>query len=386
LNYIRQVGETEEEFILRVCADYDKIGTWDKIAMIINEELGWEYTESKYRKQYQKKYLESRLQHSDSKEDILYKERVKNNDKIREFRNGLRQEAREEHFYELIVEAANRLSPIKIPKLEIKPRQTNTSALQLIADEHFGVDFKINGLEFGEVLNEYSPEEFEKRMWKLLNDMVILAEKEHQQEISTFFLGDSLDGILRISQLMSLRYGIVDSCLLYAEFISNWLNELSKYLKVHYYSTYGNHTMLRLLDGKKNSFPNENMQKIIDKFVEIRTENNPNLTIHKNNTEKIFVNIQGFNVLGVHGEEKSAEQALKDYSNLYNKNISYLIFGHKHHPFWEGVGFTKGVIGSGSIMGTDDFAIRLRTGSNPCSTFCIFEQEQGKVQENIINL
>jgi hypothetical protein len=397
LEYTKQVQESDEEFIFRVCKDKESIGSWQDVADILNKELKTEYTESKFRKSYQaymrmfeatksQHFDKSYIQQLDQKEDILYKERTKNNDKIRELRSDLRQEAREEYFWELLSDGISKLKPLQIPKFKIEEKTTDTSPILLISDQHYGTEFQINGLEFGEILNEYSISIFERRMWNLLEKTIVFLEKENYKHLDVFSLGDELDGMIRIGQLMSLKYGVVDSCLMYADFMSNWLNELSKMIHVRYFSTAGNHTMLRLLDNKKESFPNENMQKVIDRFIELQTKNNPNLTVCKNNTDKIFTKIQGSNILGIHGEEKSAEQALKDFSNIYGKELNYIFYGHKHHSHSETVGFCKGTIGVGSIMGTDDFAIRIKTASNPSATYCIFENSHGKVQENIINL
>ena len=51
--YKRFEGESDEELIYRVTGDKDKIGSWQGVADILNELLGTEYTESKFRKQRQ---------------------------------------------------------------------------------------------------------------------------------------------------------------------------------------------------------------------------------------------------------------------------------------------------------------------------------------------
>ena len=52
-SYRRFDGETDEELIYRITGDKDKIGSWQDVADILNELLGTEYTESKFRKQRQ---------------------------------------------------------------------------------------------------------------------------------------------------------------------------------------------------------------------------------------------------------------------------------------------------------------------------------------------
>lgn len=49
----RQENESDEELIYRICSQKDRIGTWQDVADILNELLKSEFTESKFRKQYQ---------------------------------------------------------------------------------------------------------------------------------------------------------------------------------------------------------------------------------------------------------------------------------------------------------------------------------------------
>jgi hypothetical protein len=40
---IRQEGKTEEEIILEICSQKDTIGTWNDVAEILNNLLGYDY-------------------------------------------------------------------------------------------------------------------------------------------------------------------------------------------------------------------------------------------------------------------------------------------------------------------------------------------------------
>ena len=52
-DYKRHKDEGILEYEYRICGYKDQIGTWQDVADLLNEQLGQEYTESKYRKQYQ---------------------------------------------------------------------------------------------------------------------------------------------------------------------------------------------------------------------------------------------------------------------------------------------------------------------------------------------
>ena len=108
IKYKRFENESDEELILRICQDKDKIGTWADVAEILNELTGNEYTESKYRKQFQifqKMLAANQSKFVDSNEQLdeinqarieLEKEKVKLRDERNEYKKIDREQARKE--------------------------------------------------------------------------------------------------------------------------------------------------------------------------------------------------------------------------------------------------------------------------------------------------
>ena len=70
-------------------------------------------------------------------------------------------------------------------------------------------------------------------MWNLLEQVVSIIRKEGFSKIYVYSMGDFEDGLLRVKQLMQLRYGVVEGTVRYADFITNWLNELLFHFQVH---------------------------------------------------------------------------------------------------------------------------------------------------------
>ena len=206
-------------------------------------------------------------------------------------------------------------------------------------------------------------------MWDLFNQTIEVVQKENIDTLNVFSMGDFSDGILRVSQLMKLRYGIVDGTVKYADFISNWLNELTKYVRVNYQSTNGNHTELRMLGQPKSTFAEENMGKVVSEFIKTRLKDNPNFTYIENPTGYIYAELAGCPVLGIHGEVKNMAVAIKEFSSIYGINIQYLLAGHLHHNKSEEVGVNQEVINIGSIIGIDDYSLSLRKTSKSNSSF-----------------
>ena len=393
--YKRQSGESEEEFIYRVCCAKDLIGSWQDVADIINEQLGYEYTESKYRKQYQafQRMFEANREkispvgeYADLQElkREIQKERVKLQTEKSEYARWIREEARDDLIAEKIVEAIRDLPPVKIPEFyRIHP--CGQFAILAFGDEHYGAEFKINGLH-GEVINEYSPDIFERRMWDLQFEIFDLIEKENISVLNVYSLGDFADGILRCEQLRKLRYGVIESTVRYANFIAEWLNGLTERVIVKYQMTYGNHTELRLIGQPKGAFKDENTGLFVREIIATRLENNPNFFMVKNPTGLIYDEVAGFKVLGIHGEVSNMENAINQFSNTYKTPIDILIGGHMHHYKSETVGRNREVINVPSIVGIDDFAMQINKTSNPGATLLLLEECKGIVTEHHIKL
>jgi hypothetical protein len=393
--------ENEEQFIWRLgrAKDSGELDLdWEQISEIINKECredDSEYrNESAYRKPYQqaKRFYEAgvfkdltgekyaEIIRAEQRE--LRKERQKFSDEKLEYNRWLREEARDEHICEKICNAVEDLEKLPIPEPIIIPENDQRQGVLCFADTHYGTEFSIKGL-FGEVLNEYSPEIFEKRMGELLGLTVQKIQKENLTTINVFSLGDELDGIIRCSQLMKLRYGVVESAIKYADYICRWLTTLTYYAKVRFHMTQGNHTELRMLGQPKGTFKEENMGKVIKEFIKTRMSDNSNFEFCENESGMIFDTIAGFNVLGIHGEVKSLARAMQSFTNMYDTNIHILVGGHMHHHQTETVGINKDIISVPSVIGIDDYSMQIGKTSNAGATFFIIEPFKGITEQSL---
>ena len=123
-------------------------------------------------------------------------------------------------------------------------------------------------------------------------------------------------------------------------------------------------------------------EKLID-----RLSDNPNFEFIQNPTGYIYDSqVAGYSVLGIHGEVKNMERALKDFAITYSTHIDYLVGGHKHHQHSENIGIQSDVISAPSIIGVDDYALSLNKTSDPGATLFILEQGKGKTIEYNIKL
>lgn len=395
--------ENEDQYIWKVGQAKDSgliDSTWEEITPRLNTELGIDETEwrgsSAFRKAYrwmqraydnvfrQNGFIGVQGDELDVKMRELEKAKIKLQTEKLEYNRWLREEARDELICEKICNEIRKNNSLVTPE-PIVVDKYNRSAVLAFGDEHYSAEFTIYGL-YGEVINSYSPEIFEQRMWNLFYQTIDIIQKENLTTLYVFALGDFTDGILRCGQLMKLRYGVVEGTVKYANFITNWLNELTKYVKVKYQMVYGNHSELRMLGQPKGTFKEENTGMFVREMIKAYLENNPNFEMIINPTGLIFDNIEGINVLGIHGEVKNMENAIKDFSNTYNTNISILIGGHMHHYKAEAVGINKDVINVPSIIGIDDYSMILNKTSNPGATLFCIEENKGVTIEYKIKL
>lgn len=406
VNLKKEDNENTNEYIWRMC-DYKDKGlldlNWEQVGELINKELFGSdeelyRTSSAYRKPYQyaKDFYDDvfkKRMYSDDNEAIkkmddlkrdIQKERIKLNTTRVEYNKWLRENARDELIVEEICKSISNLSPLEKPAY-IQNKYSTKEYCLVFGDEHYGTEFELTDL-LGNVINSYSPEIFEKRMWDLFYQVIDIIKKEDINTLNVYSMGDFSDGCLRVSQLMKLRYGVIDGTIKYANFISNWLNELTKYVRIRFQMTDGNHTELRMLGQPKGTFVEDNMGKIVKEFIKIRLEDNNNFTFIENPTGYIYDNLAGNIILGIHGETRSLEKTLKDLSAIYNTQIKYLFAGHLHHSKLEEIGINSEVINIPSIIGVDPYALSLNKTSNASAKLFIFEEGKGRTCEYTFKL
>ena len=323
---------------------------------------------------------------SSSEKIAIQKERYKLQTERLELNKFIRELSRDELISEKIIEAIYNLEPLKIPEY-IEPVSNKKSYLLAFGDCHYGISFDIKDL-FGNTINEYSPEIFEHRMWELMYKVISIVRKENIDELNIWELGDGLQGIIRLnSQLMKLKYGIVESSIKYANFLATWLNELSEYVRIKFQMVIdSNHNQLRICNAPKNAFSEENMSKVMIALIRERVKDNQNIVIIDNPTGMNYGLMSTYSTLGIHGEVKNLENSLNDFSRAYQTHLDYVIGAHCHHSNSKEVGINAEVLTIRSIVGVDPYGMSLNKTSNPGASLFVFEQCEGLICEHKIKL
>jgi hypothetical protein len=315
----------------------------------------------------------------------VYKERQKLRDEKNEYNAWLRSESRTELFYERIDEASNKLMSRKV-RIIPNPIKINNNDVKLViafADAHYDENFKIEGLN-NDILNEYNIEIFKERMIKLRDEVIDFALLHNIKELYICDMGDVVSGLIHVNQLKSLKHNIVDAILDYADFIEEWLNDLSmRGFYINFYTSEGNHSDLRLLGGKKGDTEGENLEKIYSRVIYKAFKDNQNIIINKNIDGLNLFTIHGFNFLTNHGQNDSKpETTVSGYEDTYNIKVNYYIAGHLHSNKEMDLSLHKEFIQLRSIMGLNVFSKGIRKTSKAGAKMFTVHKGIGKKYTN----
>lgn len=311
----------------------------------------------------------------------LKAERIKIQTANLEYNAIQRAEARNDLFNEQIIKAIERLEPIKgtRPKLDVEPCDKHRTALLAISDLHAGSTFTVKGI-YNEIVNEYSYDIMCARLWSIIDK--IEADDIVFDDLTLAICGDLVEGILRESSLTKLREPVTDTVIRLAEFLSEWIYQLSIRLekKVNVVIIGGNHDNVRSLTSRP-MFEGENLTKIVVEFIKLRLQDLDWITVD-DYQDVAIKNIQGVNVMFQHGEDKDLKTTMDYFSNLYNIDVDEIVAGHLHRGESKTVGITelgdRQLTRVGSIVGTDSYAKQIRASARPSCYIALYEEDNGK--------
>lgn len=303
----------------------------------------------------------------------------------REINEGRRADARSEALREAVANAAKDLPPVQIFVPSTAQGFADRSLVLAIGDFHYGAEWSVKGLH-GETLNAYNPEVFAQRMEALLDQLYTIIKKEQITHVDLLMCGDSLDGMLRNSQLMKLRYGVVESCMRLAEYMTQWIATLSSHgqVTVAAYNVDGNHGEIRPLASKRGEFEGENLEKILTWYLHARFADCEGVKVDPISETRKLIEIQGYNFLMTHGDgsAKGLDALAKQAMLLYGERIDFFICAHRHREQEAITGYTDDgnalVLRIPSLCGMDGYAQALGYGGKPGALALIMERGYGR--------
>lgn len=375
--YKRFNGESDEELIYRITGEKDQIGSWQDVADILNELLGTEYTESKFRKQRQAfdKMLaanQSKFADSDAQlKEIEVQKRELERKKI-QFRDE-RNAWQKQNFTDARVEE-------KLDKLESEL----TSLGRTNFDEHNNVSINSDndmliilsdlhiGQTFDSIFGKYNTDIAKDRLNQLLNEVISIRELHNSKNCYVSLQGDLISGNIHKSIQVSNRENVIEQIKIATELISSFCYELSLHFETVFMSNVsGNHTRM---DRKDDAIHDERLDDIISWAVELSIKHIDNFhVLHRNiDTGISDILIRGKSYIAVHGDYDGFNKSDVQNLCLALGFVPYAItYGHLHVC---SVDETNGVkmIRGGSLAGCgDSYTIEKRLTGKPSQMVCI---------------
>lgn len=370
--------EERDDYIIRICNAKKKFNLeWCELARVINDKLGENNTGESIRKFYErqtklkglKKYTEPLTGNETSQEMLeLAKIKAKISDERVQMNAYVRQIAREETLKDIAVEVANKMSNKKmLPKYDKKNISTyqKREAILELSDVHYGA-------VVSNYWNEYNPEATKKYFGILKSHIIEKCDANGVKVLHVVNLGDLINGLIHLRIRLESRIDVVTQTIEISEILAEFLNDLTQYYEVHFYSCLDNHS--RLDPNKKDSLDLESMARIIPWYLKERLGDTVIFHENKYDPEITTFTCNGFNILGVHGDKDKLNTIVEKMSVMTHEHYDLILTAHLHHFSCDEQNETL-VVSNGSMLGTDTFAKNYRLTSKPSQNLIIVDRK-----------
>ena len=318
------------------------------------------------------------LKEMEEKKLEIQKERYKLQATKLEYNKNLRQESRFELFYDNVRQAKERL-PLPVFEPIQGEGASEGEYVLAIADIHYGATFKSTN-------NEYSRDIAKERLELLAGKVEEYCKKNNVRKLTILELGDSIQGMLRISDTVINDIPVVESVIEVSRLLASFLNKISSYVEEVVYrpTMASNHTQARFLGTKASEMPYEDFQKIICNYIHDLLLDNKRINVVLPEKDYNCFNLNGQNILAMHGHQvKNIKNVVKNYSQLHRTFYDIVFMGHFHggqqFSIGEGNGNTEVHIVP-SFVGSCPYADSLAIGSKAMSRLYKIEENVGVVE------
>ena len=370
---------------------YDSnVTTWVDTAAYVNNRFGCNLTDDACRMRYVRTKesdfqaipgqvtMEECLPQGYDKDDSSYgdllsteKEKVKISDERIQINALVRRIAREETLKEIAKDVADRLIEHYPFQIVTTTRKDNISsekeAILQISDWHYGT-------EIHSPYNEYSPEICKKRTEKLAKEVAERCALYNIRKLHIVNLGDMIEGRIHLRLRINSRIDVITQTIEVAELLANFINALSTFLDIEYYDTLDNHS--RIEPKLTDSLDLESLVRVITWFLKERLRDNTHVHFNDNTNGDDVISFEclGHPVCAVHGDKDKPENVVSNMALMTQKYYDLALTAHRHHFQANEMNRTI-MLSNSSLMGTDDYAQRLRFTASASQNLIIVTKE-----------
>ena len=385
----RKESENECQYLWRLgqAKDSGQLDVdWNEIAKLMNAEFGdldKPYSEAAWRKPYQmsKKFFEAGVfnkldedkyfKELQIQKQELEKEKVKTRDERNELRRVIREEARKESYKEQILRS---ISEYQCNPLEYDKNKQFNGVLKTDNDLIISCTDIHAGIEIDNYFNKFNEDILKDRFNQYL-DKIFEVQLRHGSEDAYVILSELVSGIIHHELRIENNQNLIEQFLSVTNYISQFLAELSYHFNiVNVYICPGNHS--RISPKKEDSLKGENIDHLAIPFLEAKLQNFKNITFNTNNIEESIAmfNVRNNVVMASHGDKDAPSNVVQKFTLLFGMRPALVYLGHRHTNGMTTVYNTK-VIESGTLSGTDNYALDLRLHSKPSQTISVITKD-----------
>lgn len=402
-------GETTSQYLLRLAANMDEYDlTWNDVKVLMDTVSGYTRDESTYRRRAKRLMMqntetneapaaptaptkpiipeaaikqahdelnaiadeETRKRSIEAQNKIweMQMERMKMNDDRTQIRANLRRMSREQTLIEIArdalreMDARNLILPATQHVVPCAIDPTVREAVLCISDWHYGI-------EINNYFNTYNPDVARQRIRRLLDETIENIQLHKVRRLHVLNLGDMIAGRIHLQLRVNSRFDVITQTIEVSELLAAFLAELNQYVQVEYYDTLDNHS--RLEPNLKESLDLESLCRITTWYLKDRMADT-GVIIHDNQygDDIITLNVLGHEIAGVHGHNDKPERVVQNMQTRTRKTFDLIVAAHYHH-FKADESSETAIIYNGSMMGTDEYAEKLRLASIPSQNLFI---------------
>jgi hypothetical protein len=301
----------------------------------------------------------------------LQKERVKVRDERNELNRVIREEARKESYKEQVIR--NILEYQSSPLLYDESKQF-TGVLKTDNDLIISCTDIHAGIEIDNYFNKFDENVLKDRFNQYL-DKIFEVQLRHGSENAYVILSELVSGIIHNELRIENNQNLIEQFLSVTNYISQFLAELSYHFNtVNVYICPGNHS--RISPKKEDSLKGENIDHLAIPFLEAKLQNFDNIKFYKNKIEESIAmfTVRNNIVMSSHGDKDSPNNVVQKFTLLLGVRPSLVYLGHRHKNGLTTVYNTK-VIESGTLSGTDNYALDLRLHTKPSQTISVVTKD-----------
>jgi hypothetical protein len=313
-----------------------------------------------------------------AKELEIKKEKVKLQDMRNLVNKQVRELSRKENLSEVLEKKLTELEmQPKIINDEYKNRVTsNRDMVCLISDIHYGI-------KTTNALSPYDSDICKLKMNYLIDKTIKFSLENDVDKLYVMILGDEISGLIHNTTRLEQREDVISQVIEVSELLYESIVKLANNLPyVIVGLAQGNHS--RVMADKKDSLEHENFTRLIKEFLRLRLANISNVLLLENVFDEAIIelNIRGYNVIGLHGQNDKLNN-LDRLIEMFDKKIDYVCLGHYHQSKEFETNKTEIII-NGCFSG-DDYSKRLRLYNKPIQKLLLFD-DTGKIATYNINL